>query len=102
MGPGTDDQTQGALGRELRGSILLAGAGKMGGALLEGWLGLGLSPEKLIVIEPQPSDAIVSLAERGLHVNPTQAVDRDIAAAVIAVKPQIAPEVLPPLRPFIR
>ena len=41
--PGTDDQAQGALGRELGGSILLAGAGKMGGALLEGWLGLGLS-----------------------------------------------------------
>jgi pyrroline-5-carboxylate reductase len=102
MSPGTDDQAQGALGRELGGSILLAGAGKMGGALLEGWLGLGLSPERLIVIEPQPTDAIVSLTDRGLCLNPTQGLDREIAAAVIAVKPQIAPEVVPALRPFIR
>ena len=26
-------------------TILLVGAGKMGGALLEGWLGLGLDPK---------------------------------------------------------
>ena len=101
MSPGMDDQVQGALGRELRGSILLAGAGKMGGALLEGWLGLGLSPEKLIVIEPQPAHAIVSLTDRGLRLNPAEGLDLEIAAAVIAVKPQIAHEVVPALRPYI-
>src|SRR4029077_10239269 len=36
-------------------TILLAGVGKMGGALLQGWLALGLSPEKVAVIEPLPS-----------------------------------------------
>ena len=101
MSPGMDDQAQGALGRELRGSILLGGAGKMGGALLEGWLGLGLSPEKLIVIEPQPANAIVSLTDRGLRLNPAEGPDLEIAAVVIAVKPQIAPEVVPTLRPYI-
>jgi len=102
MGPRTDDQAQAALGGELAGSILLAGAGKMGGALLEGWLRLGLPPEKLIVVEPQPTHTIVSLTDRGLRLNPTQGHDLEIAAAVLAVKPQIAPEVMPALRPFIR
>jgi pyrroline-5-carboxylate reductase len=99
---GTSSQAQGSLGRELQGSILLVGAGKMGGALLEGWLGLGLSPEKLIVIEPQPTTALVRLSERGLRLNPARGPDLEIAAAVIAVKPQIAPEVMPALKPFIR
>jgi pyrroline-5-carboxylate reductase len=101
MSHGTDEQAQSALGDELRGNILLAGAGKMGGALLEGWLGLGLSPEKLIVIEPQPTRAVVELTGRGLRLNPAQAVNLEIAATLIAVKPQIAPEVVPALRPFI-
>jgi pyrroline-5-carboxylate reductase len=81
--------------------ILLAGAGKMGGALLEGWLALGLSPAKVVVIEPQPSPDIAALTERGLRLNPSRDSVGDIAAAVVAVKPQMAPEVLPALAPFV-
>jgi len=40
--------------QEVAGTIVLIGAGKMGGALLEGWLRLGLDPRKLVVVEPQP------------------------------------------------
>jgi pyrroline-5-carboxylate reductase len=82
------------------GTILLLGAGKMGSALLEGWLALGLTCERIAVIEPQPSAEIKALVNRGLNLNPSQS-NREIAAAVIAVKPQIAPDVMPVVMPFL-
>lgn len=86
---------------DLAGTILLAGAGKMGGAMLEGWLALGISPAQVAVLEPQPSPAIAALCERGLRLNPSRDVVGHVAAVVVAVKPQIAPEVLPALAPFV-
>jgi len=74
-------------------NIVLVGAGKMGGALLEGWIGLGVDPAGMTVIEPQPSPQIAALAARGLRLNPgAPSVRAD--AVVIAVKPQTAPEAL--------
>jgi pyrroline-5-carboxylate reductase len=81
------------------GKLLLVGAGRMGSAMLEGWLALGLDAAKIIVVEPQPSSEIRALAGRGVRLNPGQA---DTASAVvIAVKPQNAPEVLPTLAPCV-
>ena len=40
------------------GTLVLVGAGKMGGALLEGWIGLGVDPARIVVMEPQPAAAI--------------------------------------------
>ena len=74
-------------------NIVLVGAGKMGGALLEGWIGLGVDPAAMTVIEPHPSPQIAALAARGLRLNPgAPSVRAD--AIVIAVKPQTAPEAL--------
>src|SRR5262249_54220938 len=81
--------------------ILLAGAGKMGGALLQGWMALGLSPAKVVVLEPQPSLDIEALTDRGLPLKPPRDWVGAPAAAVVAVKPQIAPEVLASLAPFV-
>ena len=39
----------------LTGTIVLVGAGKMGGAMLEGWLALGLEAKSVVAIEPQPA-----------------------------------------------
>ena len=39
----------------LSGRLVLVGAGKMGSAMLEGWLRLGLDPDKIAVLEPQPA-----------------------------------------------
>jgi pyrroline-5-carboxylate reductase len=86
---------------DLSGTILLVGAGKMGGALLEGWLQLGLHPTKIAVLEPQPTDDITAIAGRGLKLNPARNALGEIAAAVVAVKPQVAPAALPGLRPFL-
>jgi pyrroline-5-carboxylate reductase len=73
--------------------VVLVGAGKMGGALLEGWIGLGVDPAAMTVIEPQPSPQVAALAARGLRLNPGGATGR-ADAVVIAVKPQTAPEAL--------
>ena len=43
------------------GPVLLVGAGKMGGALLEGWLARGLPPALVAVRDPAPSPSIVKL-----------------------------------------
>jgi len=82
-------------------TILLAGAGKMGGAMLDAWVALGLSPANVVVLEPQPSPDIAALTERGVRLNPPRDSVGDVAAAVLAVKPQIAPEVLTALAPFV-
>jgi pyrroline-5-carboxylate reductase len=82
------------------GSLVLVGAGKMGSAMLDGWLARGLNPKKLVVIEPQPSKAIKALARRGLTLNP-KGKAAAAAAVVIAVKPQTAPAAVPPLALYV-
>ena len=57
---------------------MLVGAGKMGGAMLEGWLALGLDPSKIAIIEPQPAADIAALAARGVRINPAS-IERRVA-----------------------
>lgn len=71
--------------------IALVGAGKMGGALLEGWIARGFDPARIGVIEPLPSEAVAALARRGIALNPAPATLRP-DAVVVAVKPQTAPQ----------
>ena len=86
---------------DLTGTILLAGAGKMGGALLEGWLALGLAPRNIVVIEPAPAGHLTALADRGVRLNPPRDRIGEVAAVMVAVKPQVAPEVMPALAPLV-
>jgi pyrroline-5-carboxylate reductase len=69
----------------------------MGGAMLEGWLSLGLDPRRLAVIEPHPSADLGAHGIAGVQINPDVAQLRP-QAVVIAVKPQVAPEVVPGLK----
>jgi len=84
----------------ISGALVLVGAGKMGGAMLEGWLARKLPPKKVVVLEPQPSKQSKALARRGVRINPKGNIGK-VAAMVIAVKPQTAPDALPPLAPLI-
>jgi pyrroline-5-carboxylate reductase len=86
---------------DFSGTVLLVGAGKMGGAMLEGWLALGLRPGQVAVLEPQPAAEIAALASRGVQLNPAADAMGEVAAVVVAVKPQVAPEVMPTLKPFV-
>jgi pyrroline-5-carboxylate reductase len=83
----------------LAGNLVLVGAGKMGGAMLAGWLAGGLKPRQAIVIEPMPSDDLAALAARGVQVNPTN--PGPAAAIVIAVKPQGAADAMAQLAPMV-
>jgi len=80
----------------LSGTIVLVGVGKMGGALLEGWLARKLNPKKVVVIDPQPSKQIKALAKRGVRINPKGEIGV-ATAMVIAVKPQVASDIVPKL-----
>jgi len=87
--------------RDFSGLLVLVGAGKMGGALLEGWLRLGLNPRRVAVLEPNPSPRISALASRGVRLNPEAAALRDAGVIVIALKPQAAVEALAALAPNV-
>jgi pyrroline-5-carboxylate reductase len=83
------------------GTVVLAGAGKMGSALLTGWLARGLDSKRVIVIEPYPSDDIRSLTAGGIRLNPAAEEIGAAAALVIAVKPQTFGDAAPALRPLV-
>jgi pyrroline-5-carboxylate reductase len=70
-------------------SILLIGAGRMGGALLKGWLQHGV--KSIAVVEPKPSAELRKLARAGkiaLLATPSE-VRRKPSVCVVAVKPQV-------------
>jgi pyrroline-5-carboxylate reductase len=77
-------------GKLLGGKLLLLGAGKMGGAMLEGWLKLGLPPAQVGAIDPHlPAEAAASLARTGIAVNPDLAAFGTPAVVLLAIKPQM-------------
>jgi pyrroline-5-carboxylate reductase len=74
--------------QNIQGTILLAGAGKMGGAMLSGWLARGLDTRSVAVIEPQPSADISALVANGIRLNPSPKQLGAVATLVVALKPQ--------------
>ena len=87
--------------RGFSGALVLVGAGKMGSALLEGWLRLGLDPKNVAVIEPDVPAHISALAQRGSRLNPNLPTLTNVTAIVLAVKPQVAPQAILPLAPLV-
>jgi pyrroline-5-carboxylate reductase len=74
------------------------GAGKMGGAMLEGWLAGGLQASAITVIDPQPSEALQTLARsHGFALNPAIASVAPPEALVLGVKPQMLDAAAPDL-----
>jgi pyrroline-5-carboxylate reductase len=84
------------------GTLVLVGAGKMGGAMLEGWLALGLDPTKVAILEPKPAPEIAALKDRGVRINPAPDAITDASVIILAVKPQVAADVVPPLKALAR
>ena len=73
------------------GGVLLIGAGRMGGALVKGWLAAKRF-SAIHVVEPQPSDAVKALAgahEISLHPQFDAGAMPPLAAIVLAIKPQV-------------
>ncbi|HEY6518738.1 MAG TPA: pyrroline-5-carboxylate reductase [Roseiarcus sp.] len=75
--------------------LVLVGAGKMGGAMAQGWLEAGLPASSLTILEPNPSSEIATLAaDRGVALNPRIAASPP-QMLVLAVKPQSLDQVAP-------
>lgn len=81
------------------GTLLLAGAGNMGSAMLAGWLEQGLAASQILVQDPAPPPrAKELLARHGIVAQATIAsLPQPPAVIVVAVKPQVMDEVFPPL-----
>ncbi len=79
-------------------SLVLTGAGKMGGAMLRAWLDRGYEPRKISVLEPRPSPELVELAgAKGFALGPPS---RPPQVLVLAMKPQDLDEAAAGLAPF--
>ena len=73
------------------GAVLLAGAGRMGLALLRGWIA-GKPDFKILVLDPNPSDAVKQCAKNGaieLYAAPDNSKLPQLRAIVLAMKPQV-------------
>lgn len=77
---------------ENRGLVLL-GCGKMGGAMLQGWLTQGLPTSSVWILDPFPSDWVNSL---GVNLNTD--LPENPAIVLVAVKPQMMADALPSLQ----
>jgi len=87
--------------QNVSGTLVLVGAGKMGGAMLAGWVRLGFARTQIVVLEPRPSVEIAALAKTGVRLNPPVNEIRDVAFVVVAIKPQEAEAIAPALKPLI-
>lgn len=82
-----------ALDDVARDGLVLLGCGKMGSALLAGWLEAGLPSGSIWVLEPNPTEW---LKGTGVHLN--AGVPAAPAVALLAVKPQMMGAALPALQ----
>ncbi|HYY83632.1 MAG TPA: NAD(P)-binding domain-containing protein, partial [Beijerinckiaceae bacterium] len=86
--------------QHLPSSLILVGAGKMGGSMLEGWLKVGMNPAGVTVIDPRPSDEMARFcSDKGIALNPESPRAADVL--VLAVKPQMLDEAAAPLNALI-
>jgi pyrroline-5-carboxylate reductase len=74
-------------------AVILVGCGKMGGAMLKGWLADGLAPQSVLVIDPHAAalpDGVISAASID---DVAEGTTGDVV--VLAIKPQVMADLLP-------
>ena len=84
-------------------TLLLVGCGKMGGALLEGWLERGIAPNAITIIEPNADVGKQLSQDKGVSVlaSPADIADNyQPEIIVFAVKPQIMADTVPDFKRF--
>lgn len=83
------------------GPVVLVGCGRLGSAILEGWLLTGtVAPSDLIVLSPSAKPAAEAARARGARINPPLEALSEANAVVLAVKPAMWREAVAPLAPF--
>lgn len=80
----------------------VVGAGKMGGAMIAGWMARGVDAASLLVVDPAPSASLVAqLDSHGIAHAPKVPEGVKAGMVLLAVKPQIMGDVLPGLKPAV-
>ena len=76
---------------------LVVGAGKMGGALLEGWIASkAIKPEQLIILDPHPGDAAqIAIKAGALHLSEPNNKLLSIKYLLLSIKPQMFSKLAP-------
>ncbi|QUS54997.1 pyrroline-5-carboxylate reductase [Pseudovibrio brasiliensis] len=78
--------------------LVLIGAGKMGGAMLSGWMKQGMAPEHVVVVDPNPpAETIETIQAHDLVWYKNLPDDVVAGVLLLAIKPQMMEEVLPTL-----
>lgn len=88
--------------KALPASLTLVGAGRMGSAMLSGWLAMGLRGDAIAILEPAPYAELIALcAAKGVALNPAPAAQAPAEALILAVKPQMLDSAAPSLGKLI-
>jgi pyrroline-5-carboxylate reductase len=78
------------LSRAAPTSLVLFGAGKMGAAMLEGWLAVGMNTAAATILDPQPSAEVEALCgKKQIPLNPPLRDLMPPKVVVLAIKPQM-------------
>lgn len=84
---------------KLSGRLVLIGAGKMGTAMLQGWLDAGVAGDQVVIFDPAPPpETMAVIAQHSISHNPALDSVDSVEAILIAVKPQMVDEVLPAMK----
>ncbi|MDQ1154107.1 pyrroline-5-carboxylate reductase [Brevundimonas sp. SORGH_AS_0993] len=84
------------------GPVVLVGCGRLGAAILEGWLLTGaVAPSDLMILSPSRKPAAEAARAKGARVNPPLEALTAARAVVLAVKPALWRQVMAPLTPFL-
>jgi pyrroline-5-carboxylate reductase len=85
-----------------RDGVVLVGCGRLGSAMLEGWLATGaVEARDLIILTPSEKPAAEAARALGARINPPLDVLRPAKTVVLAVKPAMWRDALPPLAPYL-
>lgn len=83
-------------------TVVLVGAGNMGGAMLRGWIGGGMPSNNITVVDPLPSDAMSEyLSEQSISLSSTAEGVTAPDVLLLAIKPQMMEAVLPALKSLV-
>ncbi len=86
-----------------RDGVVLVGCGRLGSAMLEGWLATGaVAARDLIILSPSEKPAAEAARARGARINPPVDVLRAAQTVVLAVKPAMWRDALTPLVPYLQ
>lgn len=82
--------------------LLLIGCGKMGSAMLEGWVKHGVEPQNVNIVDPYANMVDFSDKCKNLYKDVSEITDTDYDICIIAVKPQSFAEVVPAYKHIVR